>query len=301
MNVFISGASGLVGSHLVPVLESAGHQVTRLVRREPMNRNERNWDTAGRRMSATILEGCEALVHLSGEPVVGLRWTQAKRAAIHESRVNTTQVLVDAIQRMTRPPKCFVVASAIGYYKESGDTVLTEQSPAGDEFLSEVCQDWEETTDPIRELTRVTNVRTGMVLSPKGGALRAMLPAFRLGLGGPIGSGKQYWSWISAADIASIYRFCIETTDLHGPVNGVAPGPVTNQEFTDALGRALNRPAVMRVPAFAVKWGLGEMGHELLLASRRVVPEVALQRGFSFQHSTIHEAFSILSKKKQSS
>lgn len=299
MNVFVSGASGLIGSHLVPLLESVGHQVTRLVRREPVKRNERNWDTAGRPLSASILDGCDALVHLSGESIAGLRWTEAKKVAIHESRVNTTQMLVDAIKRMPTPPKCVIVASAIGYYADSGDTVLTESSPSGEGFLSEVCQDWEETTDSIRELTRVVNVRTGMVLSTKGGALRSMLPVFRLGLGGPIGTGKQYWSWISAADIASIYRFCIETADLHGPVNGVSPGPVTNQEFTEALGKALNRPVVMRVPAFAVKLGLGEMGEELLLASHRVVPEAVLRRGFSFQHPTIHEAFSILRKKKQ--
>ncbi|SFH62614.1 TIGR01777 family oxidoreductase [Planctomicrobium piriforme] len=290
MNVFVTGSTGMIGRRLVPLLEAAGHQVIRLVRGDVTSDKERYWDTGGRRLTLSILDGCEALVHLAGENIAGLRWTEHKKDEIYDSRISSTAVLAEAITRMETPPKCFIVASATGYYGNRADTVLTESSPPGFGFLSEVCQDWEHAADPARALTRVVHVRTGIVLGRDGGALKSMLMPFKLGLGGALGGGAQYWSWISGNDIARLYKFCIENESIVGPVNGVSPDPVTNREFTQTLAKKLNRPAALPVPAFVAKLALGEMADELLLASTRVIPKVAQDHGFTFEQPTLGEA-----------
>ncbi|HWL07156.1 MAG TPA: TIGR01777 family oxidoreductase [Planctomicrobium sp.] len=296
MNVFITGSSGLVGSRLVPLLESAGHRVVRLVRHEVQNENERNWETNGRKLSQSVLQGCDALIHLAGESVAAWRWTIRKKDEIYESRVTTTTVLADAIARMPVPPQCFLVASAVGYYGHRRETVLTEKSPPGGGFLSDVCVDWEQAADPVRSMTRVVNIRTGMVLSPKGGALKSMLPAFRLGLGGRVGSGRQYWSWISLEDLASLYLFCLENNSISGPVNGVSPAPVTNREFTLELANAVGRWARLPLPRWLIRGVLGEMGRELLLSNAYVLPQQAEQHGFTFQHPSLAQFFATLKR-----
>jgi uncharacterized protein (TIGR01777 family) len=204
--------------------------------------------------------------------------------------VQTTRKFAALIRGMNAPPRAFVVASAIGYYGDRGDEILTESSSAGEGFLAEVCRQWEAAADPARQDSRVVHVRTGIVLSADGGALRSMLLPFKLGLGGIVGSGQQYWSWISLTDIARLYQFAIEDQVLAGPVNGVAPHPATNREFTKALGTVLHRPTVFPLPAFAAKLALGEMADELILASARVLPEVAQSSGFQFQHPQLSEA-----------
>ncbi len=300
MNVFVTGASGLIGRRLVPLLESTGHRVVRLVRREVRNENERNWETNGRKLSQSVLQGCDALIHLAGESIVGWRWTARKKDEIYESRVTTTQVLSEAISRMSPPPSCFLLASAIGYYGNRKDTVLTEKSHPGTGFLSDVCQDWEAAADSVRSLTRVVHIRTGMVLAREGGALKEMLPAFRLGLGGKIGSGRQYWSWISLDDIVKLYCFCLENGAVSGPVNGVSPAPVTNAQFTSELGRVLKRPTLFSVPGWLVSVALGEMGRELMLSSAYVLPQQAEEHGFEFEHPTLPQALqSLLNRKKK--
>ncbi len=297
MNVFVTGASGLVGRRLVPMLEAAGHEVTRLVRREPRDQNERNWQTNGRKLSTSVLKGCDALIHLAGESVFGLRWTNRKKDEIYESRVTTTAVLSDALSRMDPIPKCFLIASAVGYYGHRDETVLTEKSQPGFGFLSDVCQDWEQAADPVRALTRVVHLRTGLVLSRKGGALRMMLPAFRCGLGGTLGSGQQYWSWITLDDLASLYMFCLTDDEISGPVNAVSPSPVTNRVFTQELAKAVHRPAMLPVPSAAIRLLMGRMGRELLLSSAYVLPQQAEQHGFQFKNPVLPQALeSLLSK-----
>lgn len=290
MNIFVTGSRGLIGRRLVSILESSGQTITRLVRHVPQNGSERSWETGGRRMDTKVLEGCDALIHLAGEPIASGRWTMYKKDMIFHSRVESTAIFADAISRMANPPKVFIVASAIGYYGDAGDEILTEKSMSGEGFLPDVCRAWEAAADPAREITRVVHIRTGMVLSRKGGALKAMLLPFKLGLGGVVGSGEQYWSWISLEDIARLFVFALENDSIQGPVNGVSPQPLTNREFTQTLGRHLNRPTVFPLPGTVAKLALGEMAKELLLASTRVIPAVAQEKGFTFHHPDLESA-----------
>jgi uncharacterized protein (TIGR01777 family) len=280
--VVISGASGLIGSALVPSLESPGHEVTRLVRRKPRNAKELQWVPTSP-IPPDLFSGFDAVIHLSGENVAG-RWTEQKKCRIRESRIFTTDFLALALAKTERKPGTFICASAIGYYGNRGDEVLTEDSLSGEGFFSEVCREWEFATGPAGDAgVRVVNLRTGIVLSREGGALKQMLLPFRLGLGGRIGDGQQWWSWIHIADLVSAVHHVLQNDSLRGPVNMTAPNPVTNAEFTSALAEVLKRPARLPMPAFALRFLFGELADEGLLASARVVPRKLLGGGFQFQ------------------
>ena len=287
MRVAVSGSTGLVGSEVVTVLSAGGQEVVRLVRRVPAPGEKAvRWDPVTREIDAAGLEGFDAVLHLAGENVGAGRWTAARKAAIRDSRVNGTRFLCDALARLARPPKTLVCASAVGYYGDRGTDVLTEESPPGTGFLAEVCREWEAASAPAaRKGIRVVALRIGMVLSPKGGGLARMLPLFRVGLGGVIGGGRQYISWVALVDLPNIVLHALQRGDLSGPVNAVAPRPVTNRVFTEALGKVLSRPTPLPVPAFALRLAVGsEMADALLLASVRVIPRLLEETGYNFRY-----------------
>ncbi|MBP2678211.1 MAG: uncharacterized protein H6Q82_1276 [Deltaproteobacteria bacterium] len=285
MRVAITGSTGLVGSEAVASLSAAGHEVVRLVRRDPAPGEKAvRWDPERREVDAAGLEGLDAAVHLAGENIASGRWNAARKAAIRDSRVNGTRLLCETLAGLARPPKTLVCASAVGYYGDRGEESLTEGIPHGTGFLAEVCREWEEASAPAaRKGIRVVTLRIGMVLSPKGGALARMLPLFRAGLGGVIGGGRQYVSWVALDDLPDILLHALRRGDLSGPVNAVAPRPVTNREFTEALGKALSRPTPLPVPAFALRLAVGrEMADGLLLASARALPRRLGETGYRF-------------------
>ena len=285
MHVYITGASGLIGKNLVPRLETAGQTVTTLTRRSPTKSTQKQWNPKSDSLDPSLLEGCDVLVHLAGENIGEGRWNAEKKRRIRDSRVHTTDLLAKTIAGMEAKPKAFVVASAIGYYGDRGDEEMTEESPPGEDFLADVCKEWESAADPAREANiRTVHVRTGVVLSKDGGALQKMLLPFKLGAGGVIGDGKQYWSWITVDDIARLFQFAIENDSVSGPINGTAPNPVTNREFTKTLGKVLSRPTIIPMPAFGAKLALGEMAEALILASTRVIPRKAQESSFEFSH-----------------
>ena len=289
MQIAITGASGLVGSTLVPLLTTGGHQVTKLVRRKA-GEGEATWDPQGE-FDGAALDGINAVVHLAGENIAGSRWSAKVKEKIRSSRVQGTRVLCEGLAKMPRPPKVLVCASAIGFYGDRCDEELNEQSAQGTGFLADVAREWEAATQPARDAgIRVVNLRFGVILSPKDGALAKMLLPFKLGGGGRVGSGKQYWSWISIDDAARAVHHALMTDSLSGPVNAVAPNPVTNGEFTKTLGRVLNRPTMVPMPAFAARLALGEMADELLLASTRVEPKELCGSGYEFRQPTLESA-----------
>lgn len=291
MNILVSGSSGLVGSALVPFLTTGGHRVLRLVRGSAGGIDEVAWNPSAGTIDATKLEGLDAVVHLAGENIATGRWNAAKKARIHDSRVRGTRVLCEALATLTNKPRVLVCASAIGYYGHRGDEVLTENSPPGSSFLCQVCRDWEAATDPARQAgIRVVNLRIGVVLTPRGGALAKMLLPFKLCAGGIVGSGRQFWSWIAIDDLVGAIHHAITHDGLSGPVNAVAPEPTTNREFTKTLGRVLGRPTIFPMPAFVVRFMFGEMGEELLLASTRVVPQRLLESGYQYRAPTLEFA-----------
>jgi len=278
MKIALTGSTGLVGSALVPGLISAGHDVVRLMR-------PAQWDPEKRTADVYAFAGTDAVVHLAGENIASGRWTAARKQRILDSRVRGTKLIAETISRMDRPPQVLVSASAVGYYGDRGSEILREESPPGTSFLSDVCRQWEAATDAAtRKGIRVVHLRTGIVLSVKGGAMAKMLPPFKLGVGGQIGSGNQYWSWISLDDVCGAILHCIQEAGLRSAVNIVSPEPVTNLDFTKVLGRVLGRPTVVPLPAFAARLALGEMADELLLASARVEPAKLLASRFSFHH-----------------
>jgi hypothetical protein len=282
MRVALSGSSGFIGSALVPSLAREGHRVIRLVRALTAGPEQIPWDPETGRLDPAQLEGVDAIVHLAGEPVVG-RWTRAKKARIHDSRVRGTRLLAETMSQLAHPPKVLVCASAIGYYGDRGEERLTEESPAGAGFLAEVCENWEAAAQAARAKgVRVVSLRIGVVLSPRGGALKMMLPAFRLGVGGRLGDGRQYFSWVALDDVVGAIQHALITDGLAGPVNAVAPTPVTNAEFTRTLGRVLRRPVVFPVPTLALRLLFGELADEGLLASARVEPRRLLSSGYRF-------------------
>jgi uncharacterized protein (TIGR01777 family) len=284
MNVTISGASGLVGRHLLRVLGGDGHKLHVLSRHAGTNLPNgvklTVWDPKNLPPAVSI-EEADALIHLSGEPVAQ-RWTAEAKRRIRDSRVGSTERLVEAISKLARRPACLVCASAVGYYGSRGDEILEESSPPGSGFLPEVCAAWEKAAEKAADLgVRVASIRIGMVLDKRGGALGRLLAPFRAGVGGRLGSGRQWMSWIHVGDLAELFRFVIEGP-LKGALNGVAPFPVSNAEFTQELARALKRPALLPVPEFALKALLGDMA-EIVLASQRVVPRAVEGAGFRFR------------------
>lgn len=291
MNVLITGSTGFIGSALVASLTAGGHRVMRLVRSKPAPAaGEVFWNPAIGSIEMPGLEGMDAVVHLAGENIAE-RWTAEKKARIRDSRVNGTRFLSDSLARLAQSPQVLVCASAIGYYGDRGAERLTEDSAPGSGFLAEVCREWEGAAEPARQRgIRVVHLRTGIVLSPTGGALAKMIPPFRMGVGGRIGSGNQYMSWIAMDDLVGIFHHVLTTETLHGPVNAVAPHPVTNLEFTTTLGRVLARPTVFPMPAFAARLAFGEMANDLLLASAHVEPTRLLNAGYAFRYPELEGA-----------
>jgi uncharacterized protein len=291
MRIALTGASGLIGSHLAAHLRGEGHQVSVLVRRPPRRgTSEIFWDAARGELDGAALEGVDAVVHLAGHSIAGL-WTARHRRLVRQSRVAGTRTLASALARLGKKPQVLVSGSAEGFYGHRGDEVLTEESPPGTGFLADVCQEWEAAADDARQAgIRVVHPRIGLVLTARGGALRALLRPFRLGLGGRVGDGRQFWSWISLTDAVRALAYLIQQASLSGPVNTVAPHPARNADFTRALGRALHRPTVFPLPAWLVRVGLGDMGREMLLRSARLEPVKLLRAGFSYAHPNLDEA-----------
>ncbi len=291
--VLVSGASGLMGRRLTAALATDGVPVLRLVRRAPAAADELRWrpTPGGGIEQIERLEGLAAAVHLSGANIAARRWTAAWKREMWQSRVESTRVLCEALARLRRPPVVLVCASAIGFYGDRGEAVLDEDSARGEGFFPELCAAWEGASRAAGEAgIRVVHLRLGVVLSRGEGALGRMLPLFRAGLGGRLGSGRQWMSWIAEADAVRAFRFAMENGALRGAVNVVAPEPVTNREFTAALGRAAHRPALLPAPALALRLALGEMAEAALLASARIVPARLLQAGFRFEHARLADA-----------
>jgi uncharacterized protein (TIGR01777 family) len=292
MKILISGSTGLVGTALAPALTAKGHEVFKLVRRAPSTASEIRWDSEAGFSSedAARLEGFDAVVHLAGDNVASENWSDDKKRRIRESRTVGTKVLIDALKKCTRPPKAFISASATGFYGNRGAEELTEDSDAGEGFLPDVCKDWESEIRKASDFgARVVMLRIGIVLSKDGGALEKMLTPFKFGVGGVVGSGDQYMSWIALDDLVRAVVFAVENENLRGPVNATAPEPVTNEEFTKALGEALNRPTIIPVPEFAIKMLYGEMGEALVLGGNRVLPKRLEAAGFTFENTEIRK------------
>ncbi|HVT30518.1 MAG TPA: TIGR01777 family oxidoreductase [Lacipirellulaceae bacterium] len=292
MIIAVTGSSGLIGSALVADLEANGHLVRPVVRRLVREeKHEIHWDPTSGTIDAAEFAGVDAVVHLAGENLAAHRWTPQFKEKILTSRVNGTKLLCDTLAALAAKPTVLVSASAIGYYGNRGDERLDESSPPGHSFLASVCQQWEAATLPARDADiRVVNLRIGVVLSTNGGALTQMLTPFKLGLGGVVGSGQQYLSWITLEDVVRAIQFVLHAAALTGPVNAVAPEPVTNREFTKTLGRILKRPTIMAMPAAAARLAFGEMADEMLLCSARVEPHALATAEFSFERPQLEPA-----------
>lgn len=291
--IAITGASGLIGAALVGHLKSEGHTVQRLVRRSTVSADEVSWDPSKGEIDLSALEGVDAIIHLAGANVGDRRWTRKYRAEILNSRLLGTNTIAAAVK--TLKPQTFISSSAIGWYGETGNRALVESDRAGDDFLAAVCKEWEGAADTAGDV-RTVKIRTGLVLEPTGGALGKMLPLFRFGLGGKLGSGKQWWSWITLHDEIRAICFLLEN-QIEGPVNLTSPNPATNQEFTAALARALRRPALFPVPGIALKIALGGFSSEIL-GSKRVLPQKLLDAGFTFDYPHILPALTALIEQK---
>ncbi|MGC9473035.1 TIGR01777 family oxidoreductase [Streptomyces sp. WG4] len=288
--VAVAGASGVIGAALVRSLTADGHEVVRLVRRPPRGADEVRWDPEGGRVDAAGLAGCDAVVNLAGAGVGDRRWTDAYKTRIRSSRVHGTTALAEAVASMEQPPRVFVNGSAIGFYGETGDRPVDESAPAGEGFLPSLCVEWEAAAAPARHAgVRTVFVRTGLVVSRRGGAWSRLFPLFRAGLGGRLGDGSQYWSFVSLHDEVAAIRYLMEREDLSGPFNLTAPRPVTNREITVAMGRVLRRPAPFAVPAPVLRAVLGEMAGDVL-GSARVLPARLQESGFRFAFPEIDGA-----------
>ena len=291
MKVVISGASGLIGSELVPALRASGHEVIRLVRREVAGVDEVAWNPATGSLDAHLLEGVDAIVNLSGENI-GQRWTASRKRAILDSRLAATGLLAQTAVALDPRPSVFVSAGGVGVYGDRGDEIVTEESTLGSGFEADVVRAWEAAAAPARDAgIRVVNFRQGMVLAKEGGALARMLLPFKLGVGGRVGSGKQWWTWVAIDDVTAAYGFVLGH-EIDGVVNLAAPNPVTNAQFADALGKALGRLTILPTPAFAIRALFGEMGEDVLLCGRRALPARLIEAGFDFSAPTIETALS---------
>ena len=290
MKIAVTGASGLIGTALVPHLRAAGHEVVRLVRRATSAPDEVSWDPAAGTIDVAGLQGVGAFITLAGAGVGDHRWTEDYKREILNSRIDSTHTIVHAIRQMDVKPSVLVAGSAIGWYGDTGDRAVDESDPAGTGFLADVVRAWEAAADPVEELgVRVVHARTGLVVAKEGGAWARMFPLFKAGLGGKLGSGRQWWSWISLRDEVRALQFCMDTESLRGPANLTAPNPATNAEVTAAMGRVLGRPTLLPAPAFALKAVLGEFSSEVL-GSARVVPSVLENAGFIWEDPTIESA-----------
>jgi uncharacterized protein (TIGR01777 family) len=289
MRILISGATGLIGSALTRAASAAGHTIVPLTRRQGIPSSVR-WDPEAGTLDHAGLEGSDAAVHLAGESIASRRWTAAQKTRILNSRVKGTELLASALSKMNRRPSVMISASAVGVYGDRADTKLTEATSPGSDFLANVCREWERATTAASGAgIRVVHLRTGVVLAKEGGALPKMVTPFKVGLGGRIGSGKQYMSWIDLEDEAQVILHCLQKESLQGPVNSVGPSAVTNAEFTKTLGRVLSRPSVLPLPAPVARLILGEMAEGLLLSSQRVEPTKLLSSGYVFRHTNLEE------------
>ena len=285
--ILVSGVSGPLGAALLPSLRDRGYRVVRLVRGADSDDEQISWEPA---KPLPVESVSDIVIHLAGESIVG-RWTAAKKARIRDSRLLGTRNLAEALSRAAERPWVLITASAIGYYGNRGDEVLREDSSPGRDFLAELCRQWEEATQPSAQADiRTANLRIGLILSLAGGALPRMLIPFRMGVGGKIGQGRQWWSWVDVNDVVGAIHHVIKADSLQGPINVVAPRPVTNAEFTKTLAEVLDRPAIFPMPAFAARLAFGEMADELLLASQRVEPAKLISSGYPFQHSELRKA-----------
>jgi uncharacterized protein len=283
LKVAVTGSTGTVGTELVHFLRSGGHEVVQVSRTRRQEEGWVHWDPAAGEIDPSGLEGLDAVIHLAGEPIASVRWTSAKKDAILRSREEGTKLLARTLAELRRPPRTLISASGVDYYGDRGEEPLTEEAPAGEGFLAEVCRRWEKATHPARAMgIRTVHLRTGPVLSPRGGLLGTILLPFNLGLGGRLGSGRQYMSWIDMDDHVALMLHVLRTPELRGAVNATAPNPVPNASFTAVLGRVMGRPTVLPVPAAAIRILLGEMGRELLLSGQRVLPQRVLSTGYRF-------------------
>jgi uncharacterized protein (TIGR01777 family) len=294
LDVLVSGPTGLIGSALIPALEERGHRVRRLTRSGGSAENTVWWDPSAGEIDTGRLDGVDAVVHLAGESIVG-RWTRAKKARIRESRVRGTRLLAETLAGLPEPPAIMVSASASGYYGDRGNELLSEESAPGGNFLAGVCEEWEAAANPARQVgVRVVHPRFGIVLSTAGGALGTTLPIFRLGAGGKIGSGRQYWSWVVIDDVVGAILHALEEDSLNGPVNVTVPDPLTNAEYTRTLGHVLGRPTIFPLPAPAARVLLGQVADELLLASQRIEPVRLKETGYSYRYPELEGALRYL-------
>ena len=292
MKILISGSSGLIGTAATTALKSDGHNVVHLVRPgKTTNPGDIQWDPMRATVDVAGLEGIDVVIHLSGAGIADGRWTEERKQLLRSSRIDTTRVLVDSLSGLKQKPRLLIVASAIGYYGSRGDEILTESSTTGTDFLALVCRDWEaEASRAAERGIRTVMLRSGVVLSGKGGALPKMLPPFKLGVGGRLGSGQQWMSWIAIEDVVGIIRHTIAHEQVSGPVNVVAPSPVRNEEFTRLLAGMLHRPAIFPAPAFVLRLAMGEMADAVLLSSDRVKPEQMLAAGYKFRFEILEPA-----------
>jgi uncharacterized protein len=303
MNIVVTGASGLIGSAVVPKLKAGGHRVRRMVRR-PAHAQEITWEPATGNIDSAALEALDGVIHLAGENIAA-RWTGSRKARIRDSRVQGTRLLSETLAGLRRPPKFLISASAVGIYGDRGDQVVTESTPpgeAGRDFLVSVCQEWEAAASPARAAgIRVVHPRFGVVLSPKGGALQKLLLPFRMGMGGRIGSGDQWVSWVAHEDVADAVTYLLSAESIEGPVNVSAPQPVTNRELTQTLGRVLGRPARLPVPATMLRLVFGEMADRTLLSSARVLPARLVESGYRFAYPALEGALRSMLRPPKSS
>lgn len=291
MKVAITGSTGLVGRKIASGLKADGHQVVKLVRGEPKGTDEFSWDPDSEKIDAKAFEGVDAVIHLAGENIATKRWSSEQKMKIKQSRIKGTKLIADTLATLDNPPRTLVSTSAIGFYGDRGNEILTEDSTSGAGFLAGVCRDWEDATRTAESKgIRVIHARLGVVLSREGGALKMMLPPFLLGAGGPLGDGKQYMSWIDLDDTAKAFIYMATKDSVSGPVNVVAPNPLTNAEFTKTLAKVIHRPAFFPVPTIGVKVLFGEMGEELLLSSNRVSSSKLVGAGFEFVYPELESA-----------